>query len=268
VTGFTAEWLALREPHDLAARNANVLGAVSASLKSPPVRLVDLACGTGSTVRALHARLPTPQHWDLVDHDPALLARACNQLLDRNVTLNAVSLDLSRDVETALGSGIGLVTISALLDLVSEAWLHRFARAVADRAIPVYAALTYNGIVDLSPADPRDAAIVSSVNAHQRTDKGFGPALGPSAAGVAIACFETLGYMVVSGPSDWIIGPDQRAMQRELFDGWAKAARELATMPSAEIGDWRQRRIAAVDAGHSTLRVGHVDFLAFPSSMR
>ncbi len=265
---FTAEWLSLREPHDLAARNPKVLGAVTASVKSGPLHVVDLACGSGSTIRALHRHLATPQRWDLVDNDPALLALACSQTLGTAVTLNAVSLDLSRDVEAALGSEIHLITTSALLDLVSENWLQQFSRIVAARAVPVYAALTYNGLVDLSPADTFDAAIVSAVNAHQRTDKGFGAALGPSAASTALASFEALGYSVVSGSSDWTIGPSDRAMQTELFEGWAKAAHELGTTSSTEIDSWLRRRTAAMKAGRSIVRVGHLDFFAFPSSMR
>src|SRR5690348_13874094 len=143
MSGFTAEWLSLREPYDLAARNSKVLGAVIAAFKRPPLRVVDLACGSGSTVRALHRHLPARQHWNLVDHDPNLLSLACNQALDSAVTLSAVSLDLSRDVEAALGGDIDLITTSALLDLVSEIWLQRLARTAAARAAPVYAALTY-----------------------------------------------------------------------------------------------------------------------------
>lgn len=269
MSAFTAAWLSLREPYDLAARNSNVLGAVIASLKSRPSHIVDLACGAGSTVRALHAKLPGAQHWDLVDNDPALLALACNQHLDREVRLNAIPLDLSsRDFDAAFGSRITLITVSALLDLVSETWLHQFVRAATARAVPVYAALTYNGVVDLLPADPLDAAIASSVNAHQRTNKGFGPALGPSAASTAVASFEAFGYSVVTGASDWTIGPNDRAMQNELLGGWAKAACELEMIPSAEIAGWLQRRAAMVSAGRSTMRIGHVDFFAFPNSMR
>jgi hypothetical protein len=268
MSGFTAEWLSLREPHDLAARNSKVLDAVTASVKSSPLHVVDLACGTGSTVRAVHRHLPTPQHWDLVDHDPGLLALACNQALDGAATLSAVPLDLNRDVEAALGGEINLITTSALLDLISETWLHRFVSTAAARAVPVYAALTYNGAIDLSPTDPFDAAIVSAVNAHQRTDKGFGAALGPSAASTAIASFEAVGYSVVTGPSAWMVARNDRAIQTELFNGWAKAAHELGTIASAAIDSWLQRRIAVVSAGRSTARVGHADFFAFPSSMR
>jgi SAM-dependent methyltransferase len=266
---FTADWLALRERHDLAARNRSVLASVAASLKSrASVHVVDLACGSGSTARALHAHLPARQHWDLIDNDPDLLAVAANGNLGTDVALNAVALDLSRNFEAALGNAIDLIAISALLDLVSEVWLHQFARAVAARALPVYAALTYDGRTELAPAHRLDAAIVSAVNAHQRTDKGFGPALGPAAASAAIAHFKSLGYSVISGESDWIIGPDDRTMQNELVEGWANAARDTATIPGADITSWLTRRKAAISEGLSSIRVGHVDFFAFPSSTR
>jgi hypothetical protein len=269
VSRFTAKWLTLRERYDLAARNSKVLGEVTALLKSSAlVHVVDLACGSGSTVRALHAHLPTRQHWDLVDNDPDLLTLACNHDFDEGVTLKAVQLDLSRNFEMALVNTIKLITTSALLDLVSQSWLHQFSRMVAARALPVYAALTYDGRTALSPADPLDAAIVFAVNMHQRTDKGFGPALGPSAAGSAIACFKSLGYSVVIGESDWVIGPDDRTMQNELLGGWANAARDMRTRSSAEIASWLTRRKAMVTEGLSSMRVGHVDFFAFPSSMR
>jgi hypothetical protein len=57
-------------------------------------------------------------------------------------------------------------------------------------------------------------------------------------------------------------------MQNELLEGWANAACELETVTSAEIVGWLQRRADVVSAGRSAMRVGHVDFFAFPSSMR
>src|SRR5262249_47555248 len=100
---FSAEWLAIRERHDLAARNPSVLDAVVDSLRSrSAVRVLDLACGSGSTVRALHTRFPSRQHWDLVDNDPDLLTIARDGAADKGITLNTVRLDLNRDVERAL----------------------------------------------------------------------------------------------------------------------------------------------------------------------
>jgi len=269
VSGFTADWLALREPHDLAARNRVVLDAVTRSFSSAAsLHVVDLACGSGSSIRALHAHLPAEQHWDLVDNDTDLLTLACNRDRDKGTTLNAVHLDLSHDVEAALGSAVNLITISALLDLVSRKWLDPFLRAIAARHLPVYAALTYDGRTDLSPSDPLDDRIISAVNAHQLTDKGFGPALGPSAPRAAIAGLKALGYRVVDGQSDWTLQPDDRQFQNEMLEGWANAARDMGTLGESEISDWLSRRKAMISKGLSSMRVGHVDFFACPSSTR
>src|SRR5664279_6019575 len=180
MTGFSADWLALREPHDVRARNPAVLNAVVASLAGiTSIRIVDLACGTGSTLRALAPHLPAQQNWRLADNDLSLLARASATARPAGVTVTAVPLDLNCDLEVALDGPVDLITTSALLDLVSATWLERLAVEIAARKIPIYAALSYDGRIEFGPADPLDAAIAAAVNAHQRTDKGFGPALGP-----------------------------------------------------------------------------------------
>ena len=269
MSGFSAEWLALRESYDLRARNPIVLDAVATSFRSrDALSIVDLACGAGSTVRALGPHLPARQHWDLVDNDPRLLAVACSGTFGDDVRLNAVPLDLSSDFAAALSRTKDLITVSALLDLVSEDWLDRFTRCIASRALRVYAALTYDGRIDLAPADPLDAAITSAVNAHQRTDKGFGPALGPAAAAAAISRFKALGYSIVHGQSDWTIGTADEEIQHELLDGWVSAASEVKSLPRPDIDNWLARRRSAVEARVSTMRVGHVDFFATPSVMR
>ena len=269
MSGFSADWLALREPYDARARNPAVLDAVVASLnRYPSIRIVDLACGTGSTLRALSSRLPAQQIWRLADNDLSLLARASAMTCPAGVTVTAVPLDLNRDLEAVLDGPVDLITASALLDLVSEAWLERLAVEIAARSIPLYAALSYDGRIDLGPTDPFDAAIVAAVNAHQRTDKGFGPALGPTAASVAIARFKSLDYSVNHGASDWVIGPDDHDIQMEIFAGWASAVRELGDLSLADTVGWLTRRRDAVSAGRSSIRVGHVDVFARPMGTR
>jgi len=172
------------------------------------------------------------------------------------------------DLEAALEGTVDLVTTSALLDLVSDRWLQRLAEALAARAIPFYAALSYDGQVGFTPSDPFDGAIIDAVNQHQRTDKGFGAALGPEAADAALACFEALGYSVMTGSSGWIMGPQDRDMQAELVDGWASAARDIGTLSDKDITAWSMRRRAMIAAGQSSCRVGHVDCFAVPSATR
>ena len=115
MSGFSADWLALREPHDRRARNVEVLDAVVTAFASHiSLNVADIGCGTGSTYRVLSPRLPSTQRWRLYDNDLSLLARAAGPA---NVT--TLPLDLSRDLEAALDGAVDLVTTSALLDLVS-----------------------------------------------------------------------------------------------------------------------------------------------------
>lgn len=260
---FSAQWLALREPYDRRARSVNVLEAVAAAFRGQPaISVVDLGCGTGSTVRAVGPRLPARQIWRLVDNDLGLLAQAAALARPPDLVVEARTIDLVRDLELALDGAIDLITTSALLDLVSAEWLERLAVEAAARRLPVHAALTYQGRATLDPAEPFDLEIVAAVNRHQRRDKGFGPALGPEAGLRAVRSFERVGYGVVTGSSDWAFAPQERDIQLAVLAGWAGAAAELGDLPEAAIGAWLARRRDLVAAGRSSMRVGHVDFFA------
>jgi hypothetical protein len=265
VSGFSTEWLALREPLDMRARNKDVLDAVAVAFRgSDALSIVDLGSGTGSTVRALTARLSQRQAWRLVDDDPVLLAEAFVIDRPRDVAVETVQFDLNDDVGSLFDDGAGLVTSSALIDLVSEPWIANFAAATAARRLPVYIALTYDGRVAFSDADPLDEQVIAAVNAHQLGNKGFGPALGPRAADFAIRIFRTFGYDIVQGRSDWVAGATDGTFQRELLDGWRQAVEETGEIPHDDLEGWSARRCRLAEAGQLTLTVGHVDFFAQP----
>ncbi len=197
MSGFSPDWLALREPADHAARDAGLVAALARALP-PRLRAVDLGCGTGSNLRALAPHLGAAQDWVLVDHDPALLAAAKVRLaawaeraeaagdglvLQRGGARIAVrfrALDLAADPATALAEGPDLVTAAALFDLASESWIATVAGAVARAGAVFYTALTYDGQERWTPPHPADAAIHAAFLVHQAGDKGFGPASGPA----------------------------------------------------------------------------------------
>ena len=255
MSGFTASWLALREPADAAARSESVVSFVGGSFvaRSFQGRVIDLGGGTGSNVRYLSSILPSPQDWTIVDNDPLLLARAPAGVTTHRADLNALVDD------PALFRGCALVTASALLDLVSEEWLAALVLRCRAADAAVLFALSYDGRIVCTPAEPEDEDVRRLVNAHQKSDKGFGPALGPDAAARTVALLAAAGYAVKQEQSDWNLGPESVALQRELVEGWAAAASEIAPQRRASIADWRARRIAHVDAGGSRIVVGHVD---------
>jgi SAM-dependent methyltransferase len=269
MSGFSADWLALREPYDLAARSAAVLEAVAgAFLDQTSIAVVDLACGTGSTLRAVGPHLPPRQTWRVVDNDLSLLARASTLGRPPHVTVVAKPVDLARDLELALEGPLDLITTSALLDLVSPEWLDRLIVEAAARRLPVYAALSYDGRAMIEPAEPLDIELLAGFNLHQRTDKGFGPALGPTAAAQVVERFEHFGYAVVQGRSDWVFGPDDRDIQDALFAGWAELGALATTLTADEIARWLAQRRAHLATGRSGLRIGHVDIFARPIGRR
>jgi len=273
---FSADWLALREPADHAARGADLTAALTSALAArlvarPATRAVDLAAGTGSNVRYLMPRMSPIQHWTLVDHDPALLAHAWRLLLPIGAAAGR-SFDVRQGdlaaLDTVSFDDCALVTASALLDLVSEAWIRALAQRCRAAGSDVLCALTYDGRIACEPVDVDDERVRALVNQHQRGEKGFGPALGPDATRVAEACFRAAGYDVQVAPSDWRLTPEQHELQRALVEGWAGAAQELAPDDAAIIEAWRARRGAHIDAGQSSLRVGHQDLAAWRPAPR
>jgi hypothetical protein len=263
-----ADWLTLREPFDAAARPATLARAVSGALAHDrPVRIVDLGTGRGSNVRYLTGYLGLPQDWLLLDEDAVVLEQAPGAMIGRldaqcAIEIRQVNLGV---LDSTMFDGRHLVTASALLDLVSEPWLRSLAnhcRAV--NAVGLFA-LTYNGESRCSPGEAEDDEIRQLMNRHQRqNDKGFGRAAGPDAVALAERSFTALGYRVERAASDWRLPPEAREMQRQLVDGWADAASEIAPSRSALIRSWLRRRHDHIDAGRSHIVVGHEDLIATP----
>jgi SAM-dependent methyltransferase len=269
MSAFTADWLALREPADHAARSVRLTSAIAAELrKKTPLLVLDLAAGTGSNMRYLTAQLAGDQQWLLVDHDPLLLAQVssrdrADQAEHRFETrqLDLAALADNRDPD--IFEGRALVTAAALLDLVSESWLRELASRCRGRGAAVLFVLSYDGRIQCSPSDPDDDGIRDLVNRHQRTDKGFGPALGPDAADAAERCLTSLGYDVQRESSDWVLSPGSERLQRHVVEGWAEAAMAIAPDRSASIRGWLARRLAHVAGRRSQLVVGHQDLAAW-----
>jgi hypothetical protein len=288
VNEFSADWLALREPADVAARSVPLTRAIAEPLtREEEVHVLDLAAGTGSNVRYLADHLPARQRWLLVDNNSALLAQVPIRMSSwgaargyepisvrgglvlrgdrRTCHLATRLLDLTALDDDGIFAGRVLVTASALLDLVSETWLHALADRCRENGAAVLFALTYDGAIRCAPEEPEDEMVRELVNRHQRTDKGFGAALGPDAAGLTERCFAGLGYRVRREQSDWELPSDAMGLQRKLIEGWAQAAAATGPAQAASIRGWRDRRLMHVENLQSRLTVGHEDLAAWLS---
>jgi SAM-dependent methyltransferase len=265
VTGFDPAWLALREGADHRARNRALLDAVAARFAGrATITVVDLGCGTGSNLRALAPRLTGRQRWTLVDHDPALLSAAKTRVSGEfdgpDVEVAFAQADLSADLDGALGAAPDLVTAAALFDLVSAAFIDRFADAVAQRRAAFYTALTYDGTEGWHPPHAADAAIHGAFLRHLGGDKGFGPAAGREATQALVSAFLARGYRVATGDSPWILGHNDAALIAANAAGIAQAARDTGGVPDADVDAWLAARRTA-----AACTIGHQDLLAVPA---
>lgn len=293
---FSAHWLTQREPADRKARSVALIAPLVERLGAArgdhvhPLRVLDLGTGTGANVRYVAPHLPGSQHWRLVDRDADLLRQLPKYVaawaLDRGAIVSGGSTsfvargptlhcafetraaDLARLADDAtfgpVFRGCSLVTASALLDLVSERWLELLVSRCSAGGAAVLFALTYDGRMACRPEDPDDEWIRGLLNRHQQTAKGFGRALGPDAAAVAIRLFGEAGYDVAAAPSDWVLGAVDTGLQRPLLEGWAGAAAEIVPGETPRVNEWLTRRLVHLDAGRSELVVGHQDFAGWP----
>jgi hypothetical protein len=267
MSGFASDWLALREPYDHAARAKPLLAALAAwAAPRDRLEVVDLGSGTGSNLRATSLHLGAAQSWTLVEHDSRLIEAGTVALeaLPADVTARYSRYDLAGDLAAAIPPDTNLVTAAAFADLVSAAWLDRLVAIVGARRTALYVALTYDGGWRWRPGDIFDVVVKRLFDAHQETDKGFGSALGPAAVTALCDRLQPLGGRLLVASSDWQLGYRDRAIQAALLEGYVQAAGELAPDQADETADWAAQRRTHLDAGRSTLRVGHQDLLWLP----
>lgn len=265
---FEGVWLALRERADAEARECATRVFTSAlELPPGPVRIVDLGAGSGNNAGYLAPRLEalgvSQQEWWLVDEDAALLARATRRLSDSGIAVHTRRLDLSTALDSDAFEGAALVTASALFDLVSSEWIDHLVRTLLRAGVPaLWASLTVNGADAWSPRHAGDDLAMNAFRSDMLRDKGFGPALGTTAPDALVRAIERVGGTALGQDSPWRLGSADARLQLRYLDDVA-AVLEGRAEPS-----WLAFRRREIDAGTSSLSVGHTDVLGLFSVPR
>ncbi|NIP75927.1 MAG: hypothetical protein GTN90_08075 [Xanthomonadales bacterium] len=255
MTGFSAEWLALRAGADRRARDPGLARRLSEIFSCRDrLRVLDIGSGTGANMRATAPLIEAQQHWVLADNDADLLARA---EAPAGVTFETRQVDLAIDLNTLFGPAPDLVTASAFFDLCGADWLRTLVARLAKARAVFYTVLTYDGREVWEPPHHLDAAVLNAFHADQRRNKGLGPALGPDAHATLAGLLGKHGYEVFEAPSDWTLEqPRDAALISALAVG---SATTVAGVVGAEIDGWVRARCSST---HVT--IGHRDLLALP----
>lgn len=264
MSGFSTDWLRLREPVDQRSRNGAILAAVERYFHdSDAVTAIDLASGRGSMIRALMPRLPAWQHWYPIDDEPALL-RDAELARAGTIRIESRLVNLADHLEDVLSIAADLIVTSAFIDLVSDPWLDRLVRGAASRPLPVYLGMSYDGHVACSPRHDLDEMVIAAFGRHQQRDKGFGPALGPAAGEAAADKFRRARYDVVAERADWRLERHERELQAMMVAGWCAAVSEMGEMEPSALRAWHDQHQAWITDGQSEMMVGHLDVWATP----
>ena len=281
MSGFSADWLALREGADHRSRDTGLAARVAEALAGrDPVRVTDLGSGTGSNLRATAPLLGPKQEWTLVDYDADLLEEAARALTRWADDAQAIGdqlvlakdgkaigvrfriADLNAEAEAVLAAPGDLVTASALFDLISAAWIRRFVGLVANSGAAFYTVLTYNGEDAFNPIHPFDNSVLAAFRMHQKRDKGFGPSAGPDASEVLGNAFREAGYTVATGNSPWILKPSNSGLSLQLLDGIAHAVAETGFVAENGLNDWKTYRHSVLEDKGARVIIGHTDLFA------
>jgi len=289
MSGFSTDWLRQRELFDTAARDRALARGFADALRQRqqgPLRIIDLAAGSGANFRVLAPLLGADQMWSLVDHDPALLNAQVTEtrswasnagwhcaIADAGIEVNTGTatwqarpqpLDLAQALHALDLSACDAVTTTAFLDLVSTEWIDCFCDQLVRAQRPLLATLTVDGRRTWQPEQAADTGISAAFARHQGGDKGFGQALGAAATDYLAQRLAAAGYTVSSARSDWQVGAAHGAMLRRMAEETVAVACETEPAATALYAEWLSQRTAQIEAGLLLLTVGHLDLLALP----
>jgi hypothetical protein len=261
-------WLAARAAADTSARAAT-LGSLLPELisyltgtgRDGVLKIIDLGAGTGANQRWLAPRLPFPQRWIHLDHDP---------VISRSLPLPDHTMILDAGVET-LGRLLAshstdqhLVTCSALLDVLTMDQLDAVCRAVIDNQVPTLLSLTVTGTLSLTPVDPHDQLLQDAFNDHQRR---AGRA-GPHAATLAVDALCEGGFTVRTQETSWqLTASSDAAFVDQLLHERLEAAVAHDPTLAAIASAWFELRRSQLASGTLLIKVGHLDILALPGGL-
>ncbi|MEN0004316.1 MAG: class I SAM-dependent methyltransferase [Bacteroidota bacterium] len=281
-TDFSVEWLTTRYPFDVAARNKDVEQAALMGLPAErPIRLIDLGAGTGNNCRYFIPKLPQDQEWLLLELNPHLIAAAKSQLhafakeAGFKVTPTADGLYLAgrkkvtirfREMsflnlkeQLDLGS-YDLVMAGAVIDLLTVNMLEMLVQQFIGHVVPFLATINFTGM-QFEGATEQDQHYTKLYIQHMRRAQPFGRTLGAACIPFLKSWLLVRDIPFLSGASDWVISPTDRAMHELTLGFMQGAIPELLHTPNElnTFNQWLIEKKEQSDRRKLSFRVEHFD---------
>ena len=237
------------------ARNADMLDAVAAALAGTP----SVAVGRSRLRHRLDAARAAPRSAAAAElaagrqrSQPAGAAPALARPPDVDGQRPRRSISCAISKRRSTGRSISSPRRRCSTSSRDE-WLDRLVTEAAARRLPVYAALSYDGLATLDPVDPLDPASSTRSTSTSAATRDLARRSARRRRRPRRARFEAVGYTVTQGASDWVFGPkDRRNPERGAVPDGRVAAREIGDRRSRDIIGWLARRRDHIEAGRSS----------------
>ena len=284
---FSKSWINMRVDYDNISRSTVLVDHLNKLSEEHDIDLIDLYCGSGNFfIWSLNKNILF-KNCTLVDHDIKLLKSIKSNLRANlrpmySIQSNTNNLDLLIKKNSKTLSSLSIqkndcddyryssqkyhvISYSAALDIMSRSSIDSALKRIKKNNI-LYFSLCFNGQVRWTPTNAFDKYILTFFNNHQRSDKGFGKALGYKSIEFIRQKADKLNLNVTIKDSPWIIknklDKDKVFMKRYLID-IKKSLFHMEGIDRDILRKWYQDKKSEIDNKNIQLFVGHNDILLY-----
>ena len=284
---FSKSWINIRVDYDNISRSTVLVDHINKLSQEDDIDLIDLYCGSGNFLIWSLNKDILFKNCILVDHDVKLLKSIKSNLRTHlrpmySIQSNTNNLDLliKRNSKTLssisikkndcdgyryLSEKYHVISYSAALDIMSKSSIASALKRIKKNNI-LYFSLCFNGQVRWTPTNTFDKYILTFFNNHQRSDKGFGNALGSKSIEFIKQKADKLNLNIIVKDSPWIIknkfDKDKVFMKRYLLD-IKKSLFHMEGIDKDILRKWYLDKKSEIDNKKIQLYVGHNDILLY-----
>ena len=284
---FSKSWINMRVGYDNISRSTVLVDHINKLSQEHDIDLIDLYCGSGNFLIWSLDKNISFNNCILVDHDIKLLKSIKSNLRTHLRSIyefqsNTNNLDLLIKKKFKTVSSVSIkknncddyiyssekyhvISYSAALDIMSKLSIDVALKRIKKNNI-LYFSLCFNGQVRWTPTNTFDKYILKFFNNHQRSDKGFGEALGYKSIDFVRKKAHKLKLDISVKDSPWIVknksDKDKVFMKRYLLD-IKKSLFHMEGIDKDILRKWYQDKKSDIDNKNTKLYVGHNDILLY-----